>query len=272
MKCPKCQYVGFDAIDRCRHCGFEFALTMPVSSPTDLPLQSPDGELPLLDSDDLPLATAAVPPPRPAGQPLSVRRSSSDPQRARRYPRPAEPVPAAAPLPLDLDPDPTPADVTGTTTASTSTRAVDGEAPNEQAGAPAAVAPRVLAALIDVGCWFGVIVSLIWATLRVTDLPLTLEGLRLLAPMPLAGVGVLAAMVYQVIGLVACGQTLGKMLMRVRVQMQGGGGLGLDTAVARAALAVAAVASLGLGYIPFLLLPGGRALHDRLTGTEVVIR
>src|SRR5262245_62905217 len=26
MKCPKCGYLGFEAVDRCRNCGYEFAL------------------------------------------------------------------------------------------------------------------------------------------------------------------------------------------------------------------------------------------------------
>lgn len=273
MKCPKCQYVGFDAIDRCRHCGFEFALATPVSTPADLPLQAPDSELPLLAADDLPLVSAPVPPPRPAGQPLSVRRSASDAQRARRYPRPVEPVPASAPLPLDGEPEAMPpVPGAGTTAAAAVDDETGREATRGRAGMPAAVSPRIVAALIDIGFWCGVVGAVTWATLRVTDLPLTQDGLRLLAPMPLAGAGVLTAMVYQVFGLVGCGQTLGKMLMRVSVQMHGGGGIGLDTAVARAALSVAAVASLGLVYVPFLLLPGRRTLHDRLTGTEVVVQ
>jgi uncharacterized RDD family membrane protein YckC len=143
---------------------------------------------------------------------------------------------------------------------------------NAESGTPAAVSPRVLAALIDLGCVLGVLVAIIWATLRVTDLPRTQEGLRVLAVMPVAGMCTLAALVYQVVGLVGCGQTLGKMLMRVKVQMRGGGGVGIDTAVTRAAFVLAAVASLGAVYLPFLLLPGRRPLHDRLTGTEVVVR
>ena len=27
MKCPKCGYLGFEHVDRCRNCGYEFALT-----------------------------------------------------------------------------------------------------------------------------------------------------------------------------------------------------------------------------------------------------
>jgi uncharacterized RDD family membrane protein YckC len=269
MKCPKCQYVGFDAIDRCRHCGFEFALARPVSSPADLPLHPLDGEQPPLVEDEWPLMAPPVPLPRPAGTPLSVRRSASDPQRSRRYLRSEEPMPA--PLPLDIALDLVSLGASRTDAGA----AIEGgahEMSNAESGAPAAVSPRVLAALIDLGCVLGVLVALMWATLRVTELPRTQEGLRVLALMPGAGMGTLAGLVYQVVGLVGCGQTLGKMLMGVKVQMRGGGGVGIDTAVTRAAFALAAVASLGAVYLPFLLLPGRRPLHDRLTGTEVVVR
>ena len=26
MKCPKCGYLGFEHVDRCRNCGYDFAL------------------------------------------------------------------------------------------------------------------------------------------------------------------------------------------------------------------------------------------------------
>ena len=26
MKCPKCQYIGFDGHTRCRHCGYDLSL------------------------------------------------------------------------------------------------------------------------------------------------------------------------------------------------------------------------------------------------------
>jgi uncharacterized RDD family membrane protein YckC len=272
VKCPKCQYVGFDATDRCRYCGFEFALATQVVTPSDLPLQTSESGPPVLDPEDLPLLADEVPRPRPAGQPLSVRRSSTEGVRARRPSRPVDAVATPTPLPLDLDLLSPSAEEAGTADGQTMVGRVSPDVRETQPSATAAAAPRIVAALIDLGSCLVVIATLVGATLRVTDLPLTPEGLRLLTPMPLTAVGVLAAMVYQVIGLVACGQTLGKMLMRVGVQMRGGGGIGIDTAVARAALAVAAVASVGLLYLPFVLLPGRRALHDRLTNTEVVVR
>lgn len=270
MKCPKCHYVGYDAGDRCRHCGFEFALATPLSTPGDLPLQAHASDLPLLSDDDLPLAAVTIPAPRPAGQPLSVRRSSSDTQKARRYPRPVEPAPA--PLPLDVPSgEGTPQAAAGMG-AATRPEGLDRKETGTATGMTAELAPRLLAAFIDVGVWLGISATIVWATLRVTELPLTLAGVRRLALMPMLGMCAVTAIVYQVVGLVGCGQTLGKMLMGMRVQMRDSGGIGIDTAVARAAFAVAAVASLGVLYVPFLLMPGRRTLHDRLAGTEVVAR
>lgn len=34
MKCPKCAYVGFNATDRCRHCGYDFSLMGSAAAPT----------------------------------------------------------------------------------------------------------------------------------------------------------------------------------------------------------------------------------------------
>ena len=42
MKCPKCGYIGFEAVDRCRNCGYEFALAVKsVPPPADLEMRSP---------------------------------------------------------------------------------------------------------------------------------------------------------------------------------------------------------------------------------------
>ena len=43
MKCPKCDYLGFDTGDRCRNCGYDFSLinaSLP-DHPLDLPLRDP---------------------------------------------------------------------------------------------------------------------------------------------------------------------------------------------------------------------------------------
>jgi uncharacterized RDD family membrane protein YckC len=33
MKCPKCNYLGFERVDRCKNCGYDFSLSAPVPEP-----------------------------------------------------------------------------------------------------------------------------------------------------------------------------------------------------------------------------------------------
>src|SRR5262245_15596511 len=54
MKCPKCGYLGFEHVDRCRNCGYDFSLTTPADIP-DLSISrdtspNPLEDLSLLDS------------------------------------------------------------------------------------------------------------------------------------------------------------------------------------------------------------------------------
>src|SRR5262245_15778812 len=110
MKCPKCGYVGFEPTDRCRHCGYDFALSVaagasaetvaaprpdgPVAAPVyPRPVTPPEPAMASIDAveaplEDLPLRgpsffTAAErfadPPPR-AGTPLAVRRTAERPR------------------------------------------------------------------------------------------------------------------------------------------------------------------------------------------------
>src|SRR5947209_6241908 len=64
MKCPKCGYLGFESVDRCRNCGYDFSLT-PAADILELPLKmtsatsaEPERRQPL---DDLSFLDAAVP-------------------------------------------------------------------------------------------------------------------------------------------------------------------------------------------------------------------
>ncbi len=57
MKCPKCGYLGFEDVERCRNCGYNFSLVASDTIP-EFPLRSPDaGPSPL---DDLALVDAAA--------------------------------------------------------------------------------------------------------------------------------------------------------------------------------------------------------------------
>jgi uncharacterized RDD family membrane protein YckC len=55
MKCPKCGYLGFEQVDRCRNCQYDFSLHSPVPEPDfairrDTETASPVGDLSLIDA------------------------------------------------------------------------------------------------------------------------------------------------------------------------------------------------------------------------------
>jgi uncharacterized RDD family membrane protein YckC len=59
MKCPKCGYLGFEQVDRCRNCGYDFSFSAPAAATVpELPLRNESqGMNPL---DDLSLVDAAM--------------------------------------------------------------------------------------------------------------------------------------------------------------------------------------------------------------------
>ena len=63
MKCPKCGYLGFETVERCRNCGYDFSLASSPGIP-DLPLRRETRTIDPLD--DLALIDAATAAPRPA--------------------------------------------------------------------------------------------------------------------------------------------------------------------------------------------------------------
>jgi uncharacterized RDD family membrane protein YckC len=55
MKCPKCGYLGFEQVDRCRNCQYDFSLHSPVPEPDfvirrDNETANPVGDLSLIDA------------------------------------------------------------------------------------------------------------------------------------------------------------------------------------------------------------------------------
>jgi uncharacterized RDD family membrane protein YckC len=56
MKCPKCGYLGFEQVDRCRNCQYDFSLHAPAPEP-DFAIRRETETMPPLD--DLPLIDAA---------------------------------------------------------------------------------------------------------------------------------------------------------------------------------------------------------------------
>ena len=283
MKCPKCQYVGFESGERCRNCGYEFALAVDESS-ADLPIgPSPEPSAPLADfsmtpvppetrppatafdlplfGDDAPLVT----PPAVPRAPLAVRRHNPGLPRTRAA-RAGEPA-------LDLEPDvaePVPAPVKPSRAAREDLAAFPSEVtpPLIAAGA----GPRLLAALLDLTILGGADAVIIYLTLRWTGL--AFEEIHLMPVAPMAGFLALIDGGYLVCFTVAGGQTIGKMtagirVVRARASTLWEGRVPLGTAVLRAAATLVSLLPAGLGFVP-ALVGERRAVHDRLADTRVV--
>jgi len=63
MKCPKCGYLGFEDVRRCRNCGYDFSLSPPSATP-DLSIRRDDNTPTPLDDLILVDSAAAPLPPR----------------------------------------------------------------------------------------------------------------------------------------------------------------------------------------------------------------
>ncbi len=51
MKCPKCEYLGFETGDRCKNCGYDFSLAQAASAPREPELMLREPEPPRHDAD-----------------------------------------------------------------------------------------------------------------------------------------------------------------------------------------------------------------------------
>ena len=129
------------------------------------------------------------------------------------------------------------------------------------------LARRAAAGLIDHAILFGIDFLIVYSTLRLSAL--TIGDWALLPPAPMLAFLGLLKLSYFAAFTAACGQTIGKMAMRIRVV---GDDVPLDPARAARRTLVSAVSLLavGTGFIPVFLDPDRRALHDRAAGTRVV--
>jgi len=111
MKCPKCDYLGFEDVERCRNCGYDFSLMSPASlRAPDLPLRGdphamdPLGDLSLVDAamGDAPsvrMSDAGPAPDRVLGAPQPKQGLSSPPSgRRAELPLFGPPIPDDEPL------------------------------------------------------------------------------------------------------------------------------------------------------------------------------
>jgi uncharacterized RDD family membrane protein YckC len=292
MKCPKCQYIGFEQGDRCRNCGYDFSLT-PRPVEIDLPIKTGDeaigpfadfaladdeparpveaapasrdatvgrGELPLfrerLLDDDVPLVSLPAAPRAP----VSVRKSAP----ARRTSQAAD---ADEPI-FDLEPAQAPM-IRRPASEVTPRQPGDEEAGSIRA-APAGA--RLLGAVIDFLLVASIDIAVVYLTLRLCGL--RFDEIRALPVVPLAAFLAMLNGGYMAAFTAAGGQSIGKMAAGTRVVAvdESGAMLGvpLGQSIVRAAAYVVSVLPAGVGLLPALFGSDGRALHDRLAQTRVV--
>jgi len=99
MKCPKCGYLGFEDVDRCRNCGYEFSLAEPVSGGAWTNAQSADSDLAIRPPAVTPRPLADLALLDAAGERPRVQRfSDAGPDLDRMFGGATEPEPERAPL------------------------------------------------------------------------------------------------------------------------------------------------------------------------------
>jgi uncharacterized RDD family membrane protein YckC len=299
MKCPKCQYIGFDDADRCRNCGYEFSLVLddppldlaiqdgsePLGPFADFSLKDLDGPVqappdpsapnaasaaprPSTQTSELPLFRAdrvrvedvpLITPPSVPRPPLAVRR----PAPATPRPRPRrEPTPPEPRLALDTAEIPIVPE-----------RSAPLAAPPVPAAVAAPLGARLLAGLVDLTLMAGIDLCVLYFTLRICEL--TFRDIRALPLAPTFGFLALLNGGYLACFVAAGGQTIGKMATGIRVVPGDPAAapserVPMGRAVVRAAVYPVSVLPIGLGLVPALVQEDRRALHDHLADTRVV--
>ncbi len=299
MRCPKCHYISFGSVDRCRNCGYEFSLAADAL-PLDLPIH--DGEQPLGPLSDLPLSerqtsapvptgpSRSEPVPRPstasrldlplfsekavnADGPLVVPRSVPEPPLSVRRPAPSIVRTRLYSMAREGESSEDRSDPSDDMAAfgSEADRAARRDAEPITAGGAA----RLLAGVVDMLILGLIDAGVVYSTLRVLGLPVS--EIRALPPVPLAAFLLLLNGSYFVTFTAAGGQTIGKMMTGIKVvrasttTAEGAGGrVTFDAAFRRAAAYLALLLPAGLGLLPILFDPHGRGLHDRFADTRVV--
>jgi len=298
MKCTKCGYLGFEDVERCRNCGYDFSLS-PATDVPELKLRrhtqrlGPLGDLPLGeegaseaepgDGSDLILGDTRVasgPTPefplfeRP-GRPGSARDESGY------IPRPSAPRPplavrrATPEIPrmrgqqprgqsLELGFDRESADVRAAAPRE------HGETVGQsvRSGEDASLGRRLMAAAIDLLILAAIDVVVVYFTMQICGL--TAADLDAIPKGPL-----LAFLLVQnggyLVAFTAGGQTLGKMAAGIKVvPADSAPGLDFGQALLRTALWVVLVVPAGLGFLTAMFSSDHRGLHDRFAGTRVV--
>ena len=127
---------------------------------------------------------------------------------------------------------------------------------------------RAAAAVCDMMVLLAIGGTLVSSAASVTGA--TLNQILSDAALPLAGAWSIFAIGYSVFFVGSCGQTIGRMVMRLRVVRADEFSVGFKVAALRLAAWVVVIATLGLGLLPAIKDRQNRTLHDRLSKTRVV--
>lgn len=307
MKCPKCSYLGFERVERCRNCGYEFSLTEPIAVP-ELPIRSATDTVGPLD--DLSLTDAGAVSAAPShtetgpdlehvlGAPVSGRRGSGelplfggsmipDDQPLITKPSPPRPplavrratpevarlrteTPRAQPLDLSLDLDP---DISMDPSFSPALRATGDRwsshrADEAEPAEDAAVVTRFVAVVIDLLILMVIDAIVIYFTLQICGI--TIADIGIVPKGPLLAFLLVQNLGY-LVAFTASGQTLGKMATGIRVvSARPESSLDLGRALLRTMMWLVLAVPAGLGFLTAVLSRDHRGLHDRFAGTRVV--
>jgi uncharacterized RDD family membrane protein YckC len=295
MKCPKCGYLGFEPVDRCRNCGYDFALTSASESETlELPLRDRDQarqsseDLAFLDVSMAPAppgATPALPTLRQSPEtpflsetsgelplfgeslhddvPLITKPSPPRPPLAVRRSTPDLPrlrtvQPRAESLDLGLESPPPPSH-----RQSAMPPAVESEAGDEDAP----ITARFAAVVTDLLILAVVDVIVVYFTLEICGV--ALSDLGILPRIPLFAFLIVQNGGY-LVAFTAGGQTLGKMAAGIKVvAAEPRVTLDFGRAFIREAVWLVLAAPAGLGLLT-VFSRDHRGVHDRFAGTRVV--
>ena len=310
MKCPKCGYLGYQDVERCRNCGHEFTMVAP-SAPSDLRLREvepepdPIADLELIDNRMAASAQASDTVANLANAANVVKPAEPAPAPGGRFELPlfGASVPDDMPLITKAPPPRPPLSVRRATPEVPRLRS---ESRMPVAEPPVAAPPTPVPAvkseppIIAVPFrstrslrqeYTGMLLPPASGLERVKAALIDL-GLLLLVDVVVvyfalkvcrlsaSDVGLLprvplaAFLLLQnggyLIVFTATGQTLGKMVTGLRVVTAHDASPGVGRATVRSLLSLVLALPAGLGLLPAVLSHDGRGLHDRLAGTRVV--
>ena len=298
MKCPKCGYLGFEPVERCRNCGYDFSL-LPANDLPELPIREQGARevSPLVDLALLDAAMPSFPASRPAGPEVERGLGGAERQPVADLPLFGGPGGDDEPLITKASPPRPPLAVRRSTPEVIRPRTMQARAPmldlgaldsgGESGWAPeiaqragvverpggadgevAGLFPRLTATAIDLVILAAIDLLVIYFTMQICGLDLA--DVEILPKAPLVAFLLVLNGGYLVL-FTAGGQTLGKMAADIRVvSARPNSSVDLAHSTVRTLVWLVLAVPAGLGFLTTVFSRDRRGLHDRCAGTRVV--